>query len=148
MQQRHIGPFVDTSLELNAAEPPVTRTETLLPLRPVEAHNMRLVEGYWRGTDSDSYLLFSVPSAPLAGVVLTYTQQSPWLVPARLQVAWADPPGSDFAQQGHHFTSWFGALGAQQQLRVWIDDRVSVLRVTPDNKPSSFRLDGIVLLRP
>jgi hypothetical protein len=37
--------------------------------------------------------------------------------------------------------------GQTEQFVAWIGDTVTMLRITPDIKPASFKLDEIVLLR-
>jgi hypothetical protein len=146
MRDDQLGPFVDGSLRLNESQP-VIRGEEAIPTTPVAVHNMSKVGEYWQGSGADSFLLFSVGLRQLAGVRLTYSLIDQSAAPAYFEVAWSNVPATDFSTRGNRYVVYGApAMAQQQQIVAWIGNTVGLLRVTPDVKPTSFKLDEIVLL--
>ncbi|MBV9170480.1 MAG: hypothetical protein JOZ81_10390 [Chloroflexi bacterium] len=146
MRDDNIGPFASGDLVLNEA-PPAVVAEQPLSTAPTSAHNMSLFEDQWSGRGSDSYLLYAVDSPRVAGVRLKYRLSNATSSPALLQVAWSESSAPEFDQPGHAFVrSSARADGQPEEVVAWIDAPVNTLRVTPDNKATSFTLDEIVLL--
>jgi hypothetical protein len=146
MRDDRIGPFANTRLQLNDAAPVVAR-EQALSLEPAAVHNMTQVDGYWRGTGGDSYVLYSVKEKNVAGVRLAYRLSKPIQRPAYLQMTWTDAANGGFDEKGNTFVVYGApATGQRQQTTAWIDGPVDMLKVTPDIEASSFKLEELVLL--
>jgi hypothetical protein len=145
MRDHRIGPFQSGDLQLNDAEPQIVAEEAL-STTPTAVHNMTKSGDYWQGDGRDSYLLFSTGSTQLVGVRLKYSLGNATASPALLE-AWSDTPRTEFATSGNKFVVWgVPAHLEQQQVIAWVGDRVGTLRITPDLKATSFKLDEIVLL--
>jgi hypothetical protein len=146
MRDDRIGPFANGDLRLNDAAPTVASEETI-STTPVAVHNMTKTGDYWQTSGGDAFMLLSVGSRELAGIRLKYSLASATSSPAYLQLAWSDPSGTGFDKKGNRFVVW-GApvLGEPEQTVAWIGERVGMLRITPDIRPVSFKLDEVVLL--
>jgi hypothetical protein len=148
MRDDRIGPFANGGLVLNESAP-VVASEHSLSTEPGAVHNMTWsgVDETWDGTGSDSYLMFPVMSEHVAGIRLKYRLSNASASPALLQVAWTAPGVSQFDVPGHTFARWGArADGQQEETVAWIDGPVDMLRITPDIKAESFKLDEIEVL--
>ncbi|MBV9597684.1 MAG: hypothetical protein JOZ87_12565 [Chloroflexi bacterium] len=146
MRDDRIGPFANGDLQLNDAPPAVATTRTI-SVEPIAAHNISQVGDYWQGVGNDSYLLYSVKQADLAGIRLTYSLANPSARPAYLQLTWSTTPDGSFDARGNTFVVWGAPTDNQpRQTTAWIGNTVDMLKVIPDNEPSSFKLDSLELL--
>jgi hypothetical protein len=146
MRDNRIGPFAGGDLQLNDAQPTVTKEETLSS-QPAAVQHMTRVGDYWQGTGSESFLLYAIKRANLAGVRLNYSLQEATERPAYLQLAWSQTPDSGFVPRGNMFVVWGAPTANQpQHLVAWIGDSVDMLKVTPDTQAASFKLDSLVVL--
>jgi hypothetical protein len=97
--------------------------------------------------DTSPIMVFVLPKPTrVSAIRLRFTYEGA-REPVPFAFGWkgASTPGHD----GEHSVNWLQRTGDAELTRlIWIDDVVELFRITPDNKPSKFKLKEITLLEP
>ncbi|QDV33487.1 hypothetical protein [Tautonia plasticadhaerens] len=99
-------------------------------------------------TGVDPWVTFSLPERTVvAGIRIRYDHENGGDGSARFKLGWrrSDQPGFPPDQQ---YDAWSLPTGEDRTMIVWIDAPIDDVRIQPDNRPSTFRIDELTLLIP
>ncbi|MEW4567586.1 hypothetical protein AB1L88_06925 [Tautonia sp. JC769] len=99
-------------------------------------------------TGVDPWITFDLPERTLvAGVRIRYDLDNGPATSARFKLQWKRSNQDGFTE-GQQYQQWTLPVGPDREMVVWIAEPIDSFRIQPDNQPSRFRIEEMVLLVP
>jgi hypothetical protein len=141
LRRAGIGPFAGLR-----DEPPAR--EQALPVEPASLRLATRQGDTFTITGVDPQIAFRLPRpAFVYGIRLRYDHQGADGSPARFRLSWQQP-GQGGYSLSQSCSNWALPTGRDRETTVWIHDTIDAFSIQPDNRPCTFRLRSITLLRP
>jgi radical SAM protein with 4Fe4S-binding SPASM domain len=124
----------------------VTIREVPLTLRPVLIHDLVWKDGLVEGTGDDPYIMFSLEkplSVKAVRLRCTFGNKG---ARSHFHMYWRRRDNQLYTEKERVFRRDVFPDPGEQTLTIGVNSTIDELRIDPDNKPSSFRLDEVVLL--
>jgi hypothetical protein len=96
----------------------------------------------------DPWATFELPERTLvAGVRIRYDLENGPATSARFKLQWKRSGQEGFTED-QQYQQWTLPVGPGREMVIWIAEPIDSFRIQPDNQPSRFRIEEMVLLVP
>ena len=142
LQQAGIEPFTHLREDPPLAEIPVDT-------KPSETNQIVWTDGMGQGSGENSYLLYSLPRPIfVAAIRITYSLTNREGVPAHFEMNWTSSARGNLDEGRGYETTFMETGSGEHSATIYVCDTISQIRVSPDNRPFTFRISSMILLVP